>query len=342
MNPYLELNHKYRNGDITKELYLKSYNLLQELESKDQKLKAQRSEEEKIRKLKAKKLEDEKNKKLKVIKLENEKARKVREKKLAAELKIKQSRQYKLEKIKEYHELLKSPTLAKQKQKETLHRVQKMSNQERLQHLAGLSVVSEFNSEHHYSKKVVLLEGLIVRKQCQLDSFGNYMFQNEIRSLQKLAPYPHFPILVAHDPYNLIIYMTYCGPTMNSKNLPPDWKAQFEEISEILSVLEVNSNDMLLRNTCFFNGEISIIDFGLDTKFGRGLPSVLRDFYGKLSALDPKKKAQQLPKSEKSIQQYNRDYPEWKAKLQKFKEFKTFMESQLQKMRAKKVKKRLM
>jgi hypothetical protein len=68
--------------------------------------------------------------------------------------------------------------------------------------------------------------------------------------------------------------MSYCGKLISSENLPTNWKDQITDISLILKTLNVNSNDMLLRNICCFNGEIKIIDFGLCTIFGKTIDDV--------------------------------------------------------------------
>ena len=332
MNPYHELHLKYLKKEISAKLYQKSFNLLRELEKKDLEKRKQLEE-------------NRKQKKNTQIKTKNQKELQKRQAQLQKQrekaLKIKEAKEKHLKKVKEYRDLLENPEKAKEKQKEILFKLSKMNQLQKLEYLGQLETVKEFNSEHHYSKKVVLLEGLIVRKQCQLDSFGNYMFKNEIKSLQKLTPYPHFPILVAFDPYNLVIYMTYCGPTLNSSNIPRNWREQFEEISQILEVLDVNSNDMLLRNTCVFNGEISVIDFGLDTQFGRDLKTVLREFYLKLNSItNPKQKIKENTEELQTNLAYQKDYHGWKRRLQQTKELKMYLELEVQKARMKKSSKR--
>ena len=314
MNPYHELKLKYLNKEISLDLYQKTLKLLEQLEKKDKLQKEQQLKEQqsKILDLKAKDL----------------KAKELQEKILKEKvLKEKELKMKELERKKEIHvkhlELLKNQSLAKATQKEFLYKISRMSPKEKLEFLSNLEIIMEFGNEHNHSKKVVLLEGFIVRKQCQLDSFGNFMFQNEIKALNKLSPYPHFPIIVAIDPYNLIIYMTYCGETLDSSNIPSDWKNQFDEISQILEVLDVNSNDMLLRNTCIFNGEISIIDFGLYTQFGRDLKTVLGEFYQRLSSISPKKISND-PMANRD-RDYNKDYPKWRERLEKVKAVKAYI-----------------
>jgi len=329
MNPYHELKLKYLNKEISLDLYQKTLKLLEQLEKKDKLQKEQQLKEQqskildlKAKDLKAKELQE------KILKEKVLKAKELQEKILKEKvLKEKELKMKELERKKEIHvkhlELLKNQSLAKATQKEFLYKISRMSPKEKLEFLSNLEIIMEFGNEHNHSKKVVLLEGFIVRKQCQLDSFGNFMFQNEIKALNKLSPYPHFPIIVAIDPYNLIIYMTYCGETLDSSNIPSDWKNQFDEISQILEVLDVNSNDMLLRNTCIFNGEISIIDFGLYTQFGRDLKTVLGEFYQRLSSISPKKISND-PMANRD-RDYNKDYPKWRERLEKVKAVKAYI-----------------
>jgi tRNA A-37 threonylcarbamoyl transferase component Bud32 len=141
------------------------------------------------------------------------------------------------------------------------------------------------------------------------------MFNNEINALYKLRGYPHFPHLIAYDPRNLIIYMTYCGSLLTSENLPNNWRDQIHDIKEIMLSLNINSNDMLMRNTCCLDGEIKIIDFGLHTIFGRTIEEVIGDLYNNINILPSSKN-----KVDHSIKyKYMNDYPNWKLNLEKYK-----------------------
>ena len=329
MNPYYdELKLKYLKKEISLDLYQKTLTLIQQLEEKNKNSK-DKTLTDKTLTDKNKTQKDKMNVNNVYVNAKEKEKEKQREKEKAFIEEQQKIRQEHQKKVKMYIDLLKTPTLAKTKQKEFLYKLSKMNQQEKLTFLSNLAVIKEFSNEHNHSDKVVLLEGFIVRKHCQIDSFGNYMFQNEIRALSKVSPYPHFPILVAYDPYNLIIYMTYCGETLDISNIPLNWKLQFDEISEILEVLGVNSNDMLLRNTCVFNGEISIIDFGLATQFGRDLHTVLKEFYLRLSSINNINNINNIKRKvlDNSVENnYNNDYPEWKLRLQKIKEVKKYLE----------------
>jgi tRNA A-37 threonylcarbamoyl transferase component Bud32 len=184
-----------------------------------------------------------------------------------------------------------------------------------LNYLNKLQVIRKFNNVHTSSVDVCLLEGYIVRKKCINDSLGNFMFWNEVKALKKIGHYPHFPFLIAYDPNSLTIYMTYCGPTLTSNNLPKNWKTQYEEISKIMNITNVNSNDILLRNICYLGDEIKIIDFGLHTIFGKTIKESLNELYILLSNLDTNKNLN-IPINSDTI--YNNYYPGWKEKLERY------------------------
>ena len=193
-----------------------------------------------------------------------------------------------------------------------------------LNYLNKLQVIRKFNNVHTSSVDVCLLEGYIVRKKCIADSLGNFMFHNEIKALQKVGQYPHFPFLIAFDQNSLTIYMTYCGPELSSENLPKNWRTQFQEISDIMNITNINSNDILLRNICCLGDEIKIIDFGLNTIFGRTIKEVMNDLHILLSHLDTNKnKYTDNSDSITTINTeidliYNKFYPNWKQKLENY------------------------
>jgi tRNA A-37 threonylcarbamoyl transferase component Bud32 len=191
------------------------------------------------------------------------------------------------------------------------------TKEEILRYLGSLKDIHQFTSIHTNSDKVSLIEGFIVKKVCLNNSLGNYMFTNEINALSKLRGYPHFPHLIAYDPNSLIIYMTYCGNLLSSENLPSNWREQVHEIKEIMTGLNINSNDMLLRNTCCFDGEIKIIDFGLHTIFGRTINEVISDLHNNINILSSSKtKGDNITNKYK----YMDEYPNWKNNLEKYKQ----------------------
>ncbi len=213
--------------------------------------------------------------------------------------------------------------LMNQKRNEVMKKIKELKNQTLiLNYLNKLPDIYRFNSEHTLSDKVTLIEGFIVKKICQHNSFGNYVFWNEVKALHKLRGYPHFPYLYAYDPNNLIIYMSYCGRLISSDNLPINWKEQIEEISIIMKTLKVNSNDMLLRNICCLNGEIKIIDFGLHTIFGKTIETVLNELYSNLNTLSKtnnKLTISDQNNNNNNNNNYDKEYPNWRDNLEKYK-----------------------
>jgi hypothetical protein len=159
----------------------------------------------------------------------------------------------------------------------------------RLKKLHELPTIKTFKAEHNHSDKVSLIDGFIVRKEVEKTGMGNYMFWNEVNSLKKLLSYNHFPKLLAYDSYNLIIYMSYCGDMITSKNLPVNWRQQLGTIQKYLYEADVNSNDMILRNTCVLDGRINIIDFGLNTEFKKDVAYSISNLYNRMSSIEFKK-----------------------------------------------------
>ena len=205
--------------------------------------------------------------------------------------------------------------LIKDEIKKTINVLSQIKNKRlRLNYLENLKTVYKFNNEHSNSLEVCLLEGYVVKKKCFGTSLGNYMFKNEVSALIKLNGYPHFPILFEYDPEKLIIYMSYCGNTISSQNISVNWKEQFNEISEIMTVLKVNSNDMIPRNICCLDNEIKIIDFGLHTIFGKTIKEVLNDLYGQLSNINNKNQNQ----NNNLELNYLVEYKGWKEKLENY------------------------
>ena len=163
--------------------------------------------------------------------------------------------------------------------------IQSYNNYQRLVLLQKLKHIKYFNNEHNYSKSVELLDNYVVKKTLKYNTLGFHLFKNELMALTKLSHYKHFPKLIAYDIKQLTIYMSYCGETINSNNLPKDWIEQLKTIRNILEITNVNSNDMLLRNTCVLNNTIYIIDFGLDNIFKENINTVINKFYQNLKRL---------------------------------------------------------
>jgi len=204
------------------------------------------------------------------------------------------------------------PTLIVKTQFEYINKIKSIKNHNHiLNYLNSLPIIRKFNNINNGSDSVSLIEGYIVKKICNNDSLGNFMFWNEVNVLKKVKTFPHFPHLITYDPDSLTIYMTYCGPTLKNDNIPDNWEIQFNEISEIMTVLNVNSNDMIHRNICCLGNEIKIIDFGLNTIFGRAIKEVLNDFYRDLKNMRNK-----TPRNVNNYD-YNIYYPNWKDKLKK-------------------------
>jgi tRNA A-37 threonylcarbamoyl transferase component Bud32 len=207
-----------------------------------------------------------------------------------------------------------NPDLIRQKQFEMILKIMelKKNNINILEYLNQLKTIKTFNNIHEGSQKVELIEGYIVKKKCLQSSMGNFLFLNEVNTLKKLQGYPHFPHLIAFDSNKLIIYMTYCGETISNHNLPKDWNYQIDNISRILNVLNINSNDMSIRNTCCLGDELKIIDFGLNTQFKLPIQESIMNLSKQLNNLYGSSLSRNETNNYKSYKEY---YPHWKTKL---------------------------
>ncbi len=204
--------------------------------------------------------------------------------------------------------------LIRQKQFEMINKIfeLKKKNINILDYLNQLKVIKTFNNIHEGSQKVELIEGYIVKKKCLQSSMGHFLFLNEVNTLKKLQGYPHFPHLIAFDSNKLIIYMTYCGETISNHNLPNDWSYQIDNISRILNVLNINSNDMSIRNTCCLGDELKIIDFGLNTQFKLPIHESIMNLSKQLNNLSGSSLSRNETNNYKSYKEY---YPNWENKL---------------------------
>jgi hypothetical protein len=190
----------------------------------------------------------------------------------------------------EYHQqILKNDTEVKREQFRYCQKILKMPFLVRLQLLSQSNTIKEFNAEHNHSDKVILIEGFIVKKQLEQTSMGNFMFWNEVNSLRKLLSYTHFPKLIAYNQDSLTIYMTYCGSEVSPFNLPSNWKQQLENIKNQLYEADVNSNDMILRNTCILDNKIYIIDFGMHSLFKKDVAQSMVNLYNRMYMIESKK-----------------------------------------------------
>ena len=184
-----------------------------------------------------------------------------------------------------------------------------------------LKKIHKFTNDHFGSLDVILLEGYIVKKVCKQDNHGNYLFWNEIKALHKLSGYPHFPYLLSYDSKKLIIYMTYCGEMISFKNIPNDLKKQLLEIKQIMSILQVNSNDMIKRNICCLGNELKIIDFGLSNNiFSNNISDTINKLESNLLELYKYKKNNQSDNDIK-CKSYTEYYPNWYVKINMYNNF---------------------
>ncbi len=146
---------------------------------------------------------------------------------------------------------------------EEISKINSWNNRKRLEYIAKRKVIRKFQNQNIYSNGVFLLDNFFVGKKLHTNMSGYVFWKNEINALKRVLNNRHFPQLIAADPTNLIIYMTYCGQSFETLTPPPNWKGQVQEIKQVLLAKSLNPNDILPRNVCCLNGVIKLIDFGL-------------------------------------------------------------------------------
>ena len=178
------------------------------------------------------------------------------------------------EKLKKYNEEIDSSLISSTIDK-TYNNLLVLNSKDRKYYLNNLKITKQFKSPHHYSSSVYLLENYIVRKNLKTNRLGYFLFKNEINALKRLGTFEHFPKLLGYDPKQMCIFMTFCGEQISRKNIPSDWSRQLDKIHQNLLSVNVNSNDMILRNVCVLNKRIYIIDFGLYSPFGSSIDETI-------------------------------------------------------------------
>lgn len=140
----------------------------------------------------------------------------------------------------------------------------RLTNFERLKYISSHYHTKKIIQKGCNSNTIILLNNNIIIKSLRKNSHGYALWKNEVSNLLKLKDYVFFPDIIAVDPKNLLIYMTYCGKSLNNVNkIPSNWKSQFLKIKNILIKTQINPNDITLDNVCVLDGVLKLIDFGL-------------------------------------------------------------------------------
>lgn len=121
--------------------------------------------------------------------------------------------------------------------------------------------------------------------------------------------------------------MTYCGELISNNNFPPNLESQINEIYYIFDTMDVNSNDMLLRNTCCLGDELKIIDFSFNNQFGKTINETLEDFISELSKIrkincNLSINQNIIDNDKKNEKLYTQYYPNWQQKIENYKKNK--------------------
>lgn len=102
----------------------------------------------------------------------------------------------------------------------------------------------------------------IVRKQYVIPQ--SKVVLNEVKCLETLNKISatHFPRLINYSAEEYWIDMSHCGVRINDTTVPPDWKAQCDEIYNMLSSAKIFHRDITYNNLLVRDGIINLIDFG--------------------------------------------------------------------------------
>lgn len=126
-----------------------------------------------------------------------------------------------------------------------------------------LKVLKRFGDGIH-AKSVVLLENNIIRKEYDKDNIKRY--KKEVKALQKMVHCRFVPKLLKVDDKKNIIYMEYCGKTLDEKHFIK-YKYQINKnLRKIRKRYGLYHNDAKPHNICVKDDKIYIIDFSWVSK----------------------------------------------------------------------------
>jgi tRNA A-37 threonylcarbamoyl transferase component Bud32 len=131
------------------------------------------------------------------------------------------------------------------------------------------------NGKSSYVHLVRYKDEFIVKKKYNPNIVEHYMhFKNEVRILNHLKECPFVPRLIEVDHKNLILYLTYCGDSLDKFKLSEDEKEyRQEEIKKLVKRLGdewhvyrivggKHVHDITFNNVCMNSKDMFLIDFG--------------------------------------------------------------------------------
>jgi len=105
------------------------------------------------------------------------------------------------------------------------------------------------------------------KMNCYSDLSNKESFELEKECLIRLKGFPHFPQIISSNQNNLTITMSHCGESLlNVSKIPlkkVQVKAQITEIVETLKNAGICHLDILMKNICYKNGRLYLIDFDI-------------------------------------------------------------------------------
>lgn len=103
-------------------------------------------------------------------------------------------------------------------------------------------------------------------------------FEKELKALNILDKYKHFPKIIKSTKQDFSIYMTYCGDRISSNNIPDNWEQQVQYITKSINETNIVHGDINPGNICVYENKIYLIDFG-NIRFYEDLFFVQKNFH---------------------------------------------------------------
>lgn len=118
----------------------------------------------------------------------------------------------------------------------------------------------------------ISLEKNVCAKQI-IKGFEYYIFEREIKWLERLQDFDRTPDLIKINDTYKILLTSYCGEPLKKENLPYDWDVQVKYIYSKLQEYGCCHNDIKPGDLLINKGKIMLCDFGWATEVGEQIPT---------------------------------------------------------------------
>jgi len=106
-----------------------------------------------------------------------------------------------------------------------------------------------------------------------IKGFEYYIFEREIKWLERLQDFDRTPDLIKIDDTYKILLTSYCGEPLKKENMPYDWDVQVKYIYSKLQEYGCCHNDIKPGDLLINKGKIMLCDFGWATEVGEQIPT---------------------------------------------------------------------